>query len=339
MSKSRAMRGVPAVAIAVLVMASACTATVGESGGGSGTAATASDAKTACIAPRTILSTRSPFQEALLVWSQEPVGSARGNAAIAAACDAALDEDARGTEHAACAFLGLAYASGDGVKRDAKKAFTYLERGAVCGFDLRAHDLAQDRNHAISGTTVGCCGGRGCEPGCEAMCTQAIDRVRTGLEPSLRAACNRGRGVACHALASIEYGQIVPNVGLVQSITPHVGDLPVGRDALLEKACRAGVGADCEWLAFAHYSDDDGGKAHRAYLQRACDAAWGDGCFQLAQLLDKRGERMNAVPYWEKACMLGLVHVCDDLGDILSKGDGVPRDNEHAVKLYAEAWR
>ena len=269
----------------------------------------------------------------------EPAGSQPANASIAAACDGAMDEDSRGTEHAACTLLGLAYASGDGVKRDADKAFLYLERGAVCGFDFRAHDLVQERDHSISGMTVACCGARGCEHGCESTCTRAIEQVRGELEPPLRAACDRGRGVACHMLASIEQGEVISLVGLVQSSTPHAGDEPFVRDGLLEKACRAGVGADCEWLAFAHYADEDGGNAQRSYLQRACDAGWGDGCFQLAQLFDKQDDRTLAVPYWEKACMLGLVRVCSDLGDILSSGAGVPQDHARAAKLYAKAWR
>ena len=138
-------------------------------------------------------------------------------------------------------------------------------------------------------------------------------------------------------LASIAYGQHIPFVGLLQ--TPHGDDTPAARDALLERACRAGVGADCEWLAFARGATGEGGRADGSYLQRACDAEWGDGCFQLAQILDEQNKRAKAVPYWEKACTLGLVNVCSDLGDILSRGDGVPQDHEHAVALYAKAWR
>lgn len=145
--------------------------------------------------------------------------------------------------------------------------------------------------------------------------------------------------MACHVLASIEHGQLIPNVGLLHRSASHAGRAPGERDGLLEKACSAGVGPDCEWLAFAHYSDDDGGKAHRAYLDRACDAGWGDGCFRLAQLLDEKNARASAVSYWEKACMLGLARVCHDLGDILSKGDGVPPDLERAAKLHARALR
>ena len=145
--------------------------------------------------------------------------------------------------------------------------------------------------------------------------------------------------MACHVLASIEHGQALPNVGLLRWSTSRTGETPQERDTLLEKACRAGVGADCEWLAFAHYADADGGRAHRAYLDRACNAGWGDGCFRLAQLLDEANARASAVAYWEKACTLGLVGVCLDLGDILSRGDRVPADHEHAAKLYAKARR
>ena len=118
---------------------------------------------------------------------------------------------------------------------------------------------------------------------------------------------------------------------------PRAGEAPVERDRLLEMACRVGVGADCEWLAFAHYSDDDGGKTHRDYLERACDAGWGGGCFHLAQLLDARDARTSAVYYWDQACSLGLTQVCHDLGDIFSRGEGVPPDPERAAKLYAKA--
>ncbi len=48
---------------------------------------------------------------------------------------------------------------------------------------------------------------------------------------------------------------------------------------------------------------------------------------------------MKAIAYWEKACKLGLTRVCSEVADMLSKGDGIPKDSERAPALYAETWR
>ena len=117
-------------------------------------------------------------------------------------------------------------------------------------------------------------------------------------------------------LASLARGQHLQRVGLVQS------SAALDEDALLEKSCRAGVGPACEWRAY-RFSDDEHA-SRRAWLQRACDAGWGPGCHSLAMDLDATGARTAAIAYWEKACTLGLLDVCHDVGDILSNGDGVP---------------
>jgi TPR repeat protein len=297
----------------------------------------AGNVQAACAPALAILSTPSPFHAALVTWSTEPAGSARANAAMELACDAAMEDDARGTERAACALVGLTYASGDGVKRDANKAFGYLQRAAICGFDLHAHDLAQDRNQSILQGSAACCGGRRCAAGCEATCAQAVEQVRGEIEAPLRKACDRGRGVACYALAALGHGQHIPNVGVVEPKTK------VDEEALLEKACRGGVGPACEWLAWstAAASDEtsEGARVRRGFHQRACDAGWGGACLHIGKEHDESGQRAKAVPYWEKACVLGLNLVCNELGDMLSKGEGVPVDHEHAVKVYANGWR
>jgi TPR repeat protein len=55
--------------------------------------------------------------------------------------------------------------------------------------------------------------------------------------------------------------------------------------------------------------------------------------------MDREGRRGLAVPYWERACKLGLRSVCSELATILSEGKGVPRDHERAAAVESSAWR
>ena len=301
------------------------------SGGSDGGLPLASGDSNACKAPMALLSRPSAFHAALVRWSEEPVGSTGANTALEAACDGAT-EGSRATERSACVLLGLAYASGDGVKRDPVKAFELFARGATCELNFGAFDLAQAREHAITQSSVSCCAGRSCRQGCEATCTRAIEQVRSELEPPLRAACDRGRGVACHMLAALVAGQYIQEVGpLTLKGTDEERDL----SPLLEKACRSGVGPACEQLAWrtTTFSETQTAASKRAelakqrtLLQRACEAGWGDGCFHLGKSYEETGEHPRAVLVWEKACSLGLHRVCDELEDMHAKAKA-PRRN------------
>lgn len=288
------------------------------------------DVDVTCKAPAAILSKPSPFRAALVRWSEEPVGSPGANAALEAACDAAK-EGSRPTERTACVLLGLAYASGDGVKRDPLAAFAYFERGATCELSFGAFDFAQAREHAITGSSVSCCAGRSCKEGCEATCARAIDQVQNELEPPLRAACERGRGVACHMLATMVQGEYIQEVGAL-TVKGAVEEKDL--EPLLETACRSRVGPACEWLAFRAVTFSDGQSAaskraelakRRGLLEKACDAGWGDGCFHLGKSYEETGDHARAALFWEKACTLGLHRVCDELEAMRSKAKTPPR--------------
>ena len=288
------------------------------------------DADVTCKAPTAILSKPSPFHAALVRWSEEPAGSPGANAALEAACDAAT-EGSRATERAACVLLGLAYASGDGGKRDPLAAFAYFDRGATCELSFGAFDFAQAREHAITGSSVSCCAGRSCKEGCEATCARAIEQVQRELEPPLRAACERGRGVACHMLATLVQGEYIQEVG---ALTVKGADEEKDLEPLLERACRSRVGPACEWLAFRSVTFSDGQSAaskraelakRRGLLDKACDAGWGDGCFHLGKSYEETADHAKAVPFWEKACTLGLHRVCDELETMRSKAKASPR--------------
>lgn len=278
-----------------------------------------------------ILSKPSPFHAALVRWSEEPAGSPGANAALEAACDSAT-EGSRATERAACTLLGLAFASGEGVTRDPERAFAYFERGATCELSFGAFDFAQAREHAIRGSSVSCCAGRSCKEGCEATCARAIEQVQSELEPPLRAACERGRGVACHMLATLIQGEYIQEVG---ALTAKGADEEKNLEPLLAKACRSSVGPACEWLAFRTVTFSEGQSAaskraelakRRGLLDKACDAGWGDGCFHLGKSFEETGDHARAVAFWEKACTLGLHRVCGELEDVRSKAKA-PRKN------------
>ena len=291
----------------------------------------------ACLVPRTILLGPSAFETALELWSREPVGSPRALSALEAACQRAPDHAARGTEHAACSVLGLMHASGEGVARNPHLGFRYLSQGARCGMSFDAMDLSQAEGHAIGGQSIACCGGVGCEAGCAEECALATAAVKEAIVTPLERACAAGRGVGCFMLSQLaagaegEGGEFLQRLGYI-STTPKIA-----RGVLLERACAAGVGPACRLLAYSTQEGDSAGRDRQ--LQRACDAGWGDACLTLGLNLDAVGSRGKAIPYWEKACRLGLIQVCGEVASILSKGEGVPKDAARAVALEAETWR
>lgn len=318
------MKAVLAAVAALLV--AACT----QSFDG-GAVANAQQALAPTCAANEILTSGSPFAQALATWSTEPVGSTRGVGELAFACEQAKSST-RGTELAACTLLGLLYASGAGVPRDAFKAFSYFRLAGRCdGFSFGATDLAQAEDHRITTHVVSCCGGHGCAAGCEDACARAREQVKNEVEPPLRAACRRGQGPACFMLARLVGGEHLARVGEVK--------IAAGRsdDHYYELACNLGVGLACAWPAAR--APEDQPAVRRRWYERACASGWGDACLTLGQDLDAAGRRPQAIAYWEKACKLGLLGVCQDVGDILSKGDGVPEDHERAVKMYAEGWK
>jgi len=286
---------------------------------------------TECGTPRRILQSASPFQKALETWGRD---AAAGAAELERACVAAADDPLRGTEHAACSAFGLILASGEGVPRNPQRAFRFLERGAKCGFSFHAQELVQAEAHGIGGESVGCCSARGCEAGCEADCAKAMDMVTRGIAGPLERACQAGRGVACYMLADAVRGEYVAMVGHFQLPSSS------SEEALLEKACTLGVGPACEHLAYLDLASEQQDLPRRArYLTKACDAGWGDGCLAIGKSLAADGKRRDAIPFWEKACKLGLTTVCTDLRDILVKGKGVPADPARAAAIDAEAWK
>ncbi len=325
-----------AAAVPAALLLASCIQTAGTPGASGGSASEALvDRQGECTAPRLVLAGPSRFEQALVVWCKAPLGSKRGIEALEKACDESTDGTARGTEHAACAMLGLIHSSGEGVPRDPEKAFSFLHRGAQCGFSFGAMDLSQAAGHGILGRSVGCCGGISCEKGCEAECARAATAIRDAVVPPLEGACAEGRGVACFMLADIVRGEYVQRVGYVR--IPETPRSEADADALIAKACKAGVGPAC--LHQAYRTDDSETAKVAALMQRACDLGWGDACLTIGQKKDEAGQRALAVPYWEKACKLRLLTVCGELATILSKGDGVQKDPERASAAEAAAWR
>ena len=311
----------PLAVVATAALVASCIQSTGspQSEGPPTTTQHVAELDAACAAPHRLLTTRSDFQDALLLWSRDTVGSPRALAALERACDGDSDSESapRGTEHAACSLLGLVHASGEGVPRDASKGFQFLERGARGGFSFGANDLAQARtNHGILGEAVGCGIGIGCAHGCEAECARAAAAVADAVGPPLETACAAGRGVACFMLADLVRGEHLRGVGAVMVTSKK--DV----DTLIGEACKANVGAACLHQRYLLQGDAAATVALRARLtQRACDLDWGDACLKIGMSHERAGQRAQAIPYWVKACRLGLVAVCTDLTTILSKGE------------------
>jgi len=288
---------------------------------------------------RRLFSGPSAFEQALELWSREPLGSARALSALDRACDAAA-YDERGTEDAACTTLGLMYASGEGVTKDARRAFDYFERSAHCSFSFGGDDFAQIQEaHTIASEGVGCCGGRSCPDGCESACEDAIVAIRAAVIPPLERACAAGRGVGCYMSARLAgEGEYVQRIGRVNASPPR------SAQALDEAACKAGVGPACEIVAYGLEVPFDAGggetPASHRMMQRACDVGWGDACYRLGKTSEKTSGRRAALGQYEKACHFGLTRVCGELTEIFSTGaGGAPIDPKRAMAMYLELMR
>lgn len=271
-----------------LLVLAACTAAVPN-----GASDSVTQAASECVAPRAMMSHSSPFFEALATWDL---------AGFERACALSRMSDERRTEHGACTALGLAYASGDGVTKNPKRALDYLALGASCGLTFGAHDLGNVRSEGIFSGASSCCGGVMCARGCEADCKSALASVNDAVAPALEKACADNHASACFMLSGFLNGDYLPNIGFFEMDEKR-------RIELLEKSCALGLGPACVDIAWTWNDDPD---KIPPWLEKGCAADWGYACLM-------RGHHVpvvQAFPWWQKACDLGLDRVCHDLDEI-----------------------
>lgn len=237
-----------------------------------------------------------------------------------------------GGDAAACTVLGVLLSNGDGVQQDSARAQRMFRRAAVGrGFDLGGRELASSSVTLgiLSGGSYGDRGAMACPKNCERACRGALAVLRSRWVEPLQRSCDAGRATACFLIGvQYAYGASVQGYGVL------VDNDAARARAAFRRACDAGLGAACGHLA-THIARDPA-HATRADRARALElerrgCALGDGtsCAEVglaaATIADGRA-------FFERACELGMVAVCRDLGELLSTGQELPRDPVAAEK-------
>lgn len=109
--------------------------------------------------------------------------------------------------------------------------------------------------------------------------------------------------------------------------------------ALMRKACDAGFGRACAYLAAA-IGDQDRAEAVEL-ARRGCEGGYGGGCIWYVSHRILAGEGApdwrGAAPWLERGCNAGYAKSCVLFGDLLRTGMGVASDPGRAHDLYARA--
>ncbi len=165
-------------------------------------------------------------------------------------------------------------------------------------------------------------------------------------------ACARGDQQACHdfaeqneqgtaeesrrALVAYQYGCLLQHQPSCAGLARMYGEEHAGAEDrmvdAMRSACEAGESEGCVQLA-----QHSNRVAARRLLEKACDADYGPGCHELAELI-RRGwmveaNMVEAVKLDEKACELGEPDGCVGAGKAYLFGSGAVQDTERGLEL------
>lgn len=146
--------------------------------------------------------------------------------------------------------------------------------------------------------------------------------------PVLRRSCERGKALACYALAIADHDGIgVPRdpIAMVAhyqracdlgapegcyslSNVYYVAEDDAKGDGVLDQACSRGVSESCYDLATVRQQDGD--KRMLGAYERACTAGSGEACVRIGVLHDKGKDFAGALPFHRRACQLREAEAC-----------------------------
>ncbi len=282
-----------------------------------------------------------------------------------------------GNEMAGCLRLGVMTELGKGVARDPKSASNLYER-ACFGANVEgclklgvmletAMGVPEDVARAVPLYALAC--DHRLQPGCDRL-AQVYGRAREQSEALRRAkqayldGCYGTEPAACASLsvlAAATESQRDESPRILH-VTPddrkRLYELACGDDAassclprlaISEKSCADHSGWDCLTLAFAYYGLADYEHNHlpqdldRAALmfERACHYGETIACNNLG-LMISAGEGFprdvkSAAELEEQGCNAGSSEACANFGFMLERGRGVPKDVARAFDLYQQA--
>ncbi len=142
--------------------------------------------------------------------------------------------------------------------------------------------------------------------------------------------CQEGDAASCSALGvAYETGH---------GVTPDARKAA----ALYQRACTGGNLPACVHLGEVYergtlgHVDRDGAEI---IYRAACDGRLGEGCHRLARLRYGDGAVADAAKLLARGCKDGHARSCEALAVMYRTGQGVPRDEQHAQRLFARACR
>jgi TPR repeat protein len=311
------VRSLAASGLAVAFLA--CSGTGLDAPAQAGAVPAAEPAGQCIVAEKILADPPGSFEQGLAAWVGEgvPRDAARARVLLATACD-------DGSAPAACTVLGLMVETGEGGPKASGQEL--LERGGQSIYDLGGCEMAApQRVRGITTLSTACCRAmRSCATGCDAACARAATHIRQTTLAVIERGCDRGIALACHlAAVSYAYGASYEPIGTIV-----VGD-PDRATRLFLRACDGGIARACgdagRLLMPMHVDGFPPGDAVRAaaLLGKACDLGDGSACADLASARDA-GEDVpkdhaEAMRLYERACLLGMTLVCNDLHPKASK--------------------
>lgn len=291
------------------------------------------------------------------VATPEPVAAPKPECteADAAACNSACDAD----DGEACDTIGIAYAQGSGgLDTDELKAMAMFDKACRLGSSSGC------KNGAVMFRKVGKperafeLGKRGCELSSANACSEAgllIDEKHVATEknalPWFEKACELGSGIGCQNLGNVlSTGRSGASVDLPKAAAAYekacdknvfaacnnaalasCDGTGVKEDAkkcfeLLEKSCKGEYGLACRNLGLKYLRGEDVERdalTAEVNFLAGCIQDDAKSCVELARLSADASTRFT----WNsKACDLGELHGCHEVGVAFRTGDGVEAD-------------
>jgi TPR repeat protein len=147
--------------------------------------------------------------------------------------------------------------------------------------------------------------------------------------------------------AACEGGYARSCVALGLSLREGVGR-PEDKAAALKHfttACEAGVGSGCTYqgmmVTTGQNTPADPSRG-AALLEKGCELEFWDGCVEVGRVAERTGTPeglTRAAEHYRLACDHQVHMGCTDLGTMMMRGRGVPKQPEQAIKLWSAAYK
>lgn len=246
-----------------------------------------------------------------------------------------LDAACKYGKQAGCVALGVSHIEGTYGAKDVSTGWALVEKACIAGFGPACGALLNETSIALPLLENGC--SQHSLPHCGLLGTlraaspdaQVKDAVKASK--ALSEACTGGEILACAVLGRLRLSED----GTVRNEAEG--------HALLERACRAGIGAACsDWLVVLGTSEATPATERPARLDVAamgCRFGHTPSCGMLgsAYLVWNTGETATMAALLEHACNRGDSMACSNLGSALTTGQRLQRAPDRGSQFTRSA--